>query len=181
MKTTKPTLKLPLPRIASIFFGMLTFLLFLNCDRPSADKPNSKKFTLIGKYQFHYQIDVGEEGHSHGDIKVFEGSLMDKKKENIVGRYTGKLDFLSLPQKNGSPDQVHEDRFRTIVFEFDDGSTIVIKGLSHYSFGESFMDIDDPRDAAIIGGTGIYIGARGQVSTTRITDIHYEYKFEILP
>ncbi len=181
MKAIQPTLKRPLVRTASVFFGMLTFIMFLNCDCPSADNQNSKKFTLIAKSQSLNQLDVGEQGHSHGDIKFFEGSFKDEKNKNIVGRYTAMYETVSMPQKSGNPKQVHEDRFRTIIFEFDDGSTILVKGLTHFSVGKSRMDMNEPRDAAIIGGTGIYMGAKGQYTATRIAELLYEFKFEILP
>ena len=84
----QPTLKRPLARITRIYFGILSFLILFSCDRPPSDKPNSEKFTLIGKSQYLHQIDAGEEGHSHGDIRIFEGSLMDKISKNIVGQYT---------------------------------------------------------------------------------------------
>lgn len=180
MKTNQPTLKRPLARITSIFFGMLTFLMLFSCDRPSADKPNSEKFTLYSEDQSLVHIDIAHEGRSHGDIYVFE-ALLTEKNNNVVGRLTGKLVTASLPNKNNNPEQVHEDRFITMIFEFDDGSTILVNGITHYTVGVFRRTMNDPRDAAIIGGTGKYMGARGQVTTTRIADQRYELKFEILP
>ncbi len=180
MKTNQPTLKTHLARIVSIFFGMLTFLMLSSCGRSTADKPNSEIFTLMTKSQSHFQIDVGEEGHSHGDIRIFEG-LLTEKNENVVGRYTAMQNTVSLAQKSDNSDEVHEDRFRTIIFEFDDGSTMIATGISHFTVGEPRFAMNDPRVRAIIGGTGKYVGARGQITTTRIGEFLYEVKFEILP
>lgn len=90
------------------------------------------------------------------------------------------IETVFLPQDSSNPDLVHEDRFHTAIFEFDDGSTIVVIGLTHYTIGEPRLTKSDPRDSAIIGGTGIYTGVRGQITITRIEELHHEYKFEIL-
>lgn len=181
MKTNQPILKRSLVRTVSVFLGLITFLLYLNCDSVSTDNQHSKIFTLIAKSESLYELDVVEDGHSHGDIKIFEGSFTDKKNKNIVGRFTAMHETVSVPQKNGDREQVHEDRFRTIMLEFDDGSTILVKGLTHFSIGKSRMDMNESRGAAIIGGTGKYIGARGQYTATRIAELLYEFKLEILP
>lgn len=177
--TNQPTLIRLMVRNTSFSLCMLTFLTLLSCYSPSADKPDSEKFTLFLEIQSHFQIDVGEEGHSHGDIIIFEGLLTDKY-ENVVGRLTAKHIIGSLPHKNSNPNQVHEDRFRTLICEFDDSSTIVINGYTYYTIGEIMRIINDPRNTAIVGGTGKYLGARGQVTITRIGESFYEYKFEIL-
>ncbi len=180
MKTNQPTLKRPLTRITSIFLGMLTFLMLFSCDNPSADKQKSEKFTIISKLESHILIDSGEEGHSHGDKVIREGSFMDKNNKNDVGRYTLILETVTSPQKSGNSDQTHEDRILTIIFQFNDGSTIIAKGITHYTVGESAIDINTPTVRAIIGGTGKYMGARGQYTVTRTGDSLFEVEFEIL-
>jgi hypothetical protein len=42
------------------------------------------------------------------------------------------------------------------------------------------MDTGNGQIRAVIGGTGKYIGARGQVTTTRNDDQTYEHRFELL-
>ena len=42
------------------------------------------------------------------------------------------------------------------------------------------MALNYPLIQAITGGTGKYMGVRGQVTTTRIADESYEHKFELL-
>jgi hypothetical protein len=61
-----------------------------------------------------------------------------------------------------------ETRLRTLVFELPKGQ-IVAKGVTTYRTGPDFVPLD-PREPAvipIIGGTGAYFGATGELRTTR--------------
>jgi hypothetical protein len=57
---------------------------------------------------------------------------------------------------------------------------IVVSGASVYPEQSVEMAINNPQVRAVIGGTGDFIGARGQVTTVRNEDGSYEHSFEIL-
>lgn len=164
-----------------IYFGILAVLTLSGCKQSQSlnNNPSSKKIVVISELQYRHTMNISEEDDSNGSITVFESLLLDSESE-VVGRMNGKLVAYSMPNKNDNANRVHEDKFRTIVFTFEDAGTIIIDGVSHYPAGEPIMALNDPRETAITGGTGIYIGARGEVTTTRISETQYEHEFNLI-
>jgi len=72
------------------------------------------------------------------------------------------------------------DRVSQIVLDFGDIDTIVIAGKSVYPHGAHEMTIDVPQVRAVVGGTGRYVGARGQMSTTRRDQGLYEHSITLI-
>lgn len=58
-------------------------------------------------------------------------------------------------------------RYRTLVFEFADGQ-VVAEGVSRYASAGPFLKPGKRTTIAIIGGTGAYVGAMGQVKTVHL-------------
>ena len=67
-----------------------------------------------------------------------------------------------------------------VVFDLGSGDSIVVAGGSVYAKATTEMNSDMPQRRAVIGGTGKFLGARGQVTTTRKGDGTYEHRFELL-
>ena len=68
-----------------------------------------------------------------------------------------------------------------MVFDFGEGNTIVVGGKSIYpNIDKSEIVENQPQLRAIIGGTGSFIGARGQISTKRNDDGTYEHLVELV-
>ena len=65
-----------------------------------------------------------------------------------------------------------ELRERSLTFQLTAG-TIVARGLSFYPLGDRELRPGKPGVIAVIGGTGAYIGASGEVTTTRLADGTY--------
>ena len=82
------------------------------------------------------------------------------------------------------PEQDHEifqDRIVQMVFDLGDTNTLVIGGKSVYPHkGGHEMKENQPQIRAIIGGTGNFIGARGQATTTRNDDGTYEHRIQLV-
>lgn len=119
-------------------------------------------------------VDLGAEGASHGDLLMFEAALLGEDGEN--GNLTGFLLTADLPDDG----QVLEERIGSLVFHLGGESSIVVHGGSVYPEGGVEMETGAGQVRAVIGGTGEYIGARGQVTTTRNEDGTYEHHFELL-
>jgi hypothetical protein len=119
-------------------------------------------------------VDLGQEGRSVGDVLGFEAKLQEDNK--VVATINGYNVIMDVA---GSGEKL-EDRFSHIVFDFGNGSTIVIAGRSAYtpSTLEIVDKVEQPR--AIVGGTGKYIGARGQVTTSRNPDGSYNHIIELV-
>ena len=115
-------------------------------------------------------VDVGEKGASHGDILAFEATFTVDN--GTKGEIRGMVTTVDVP--NGA-NEAHYDRVENIVLDFGGQDTLVAIGKSIYPGGAGEIVPDTPVVRAIAGGTGRYIGARGQISTSRREDGRYEH------
>lgn len=69
-----------------------------------------------------------------------------------------------------------EARSRTLTFDTPDGQ-IQVAGLSYYPIADRELAKAEPVVIAVVGGTGKYLGATGEVETTRLADGSYEHVF----
>jgi hypothetical protein len=72
-----------------------------------------------------------------------------------------------------------ERRMRNVVFYLGDGQ-IVASGMGLYPKTEQYLVVSVPHRIAIVGGTGKYLGARGEVTTTRRADGTYRHVLTLL-
>lgn len=133
------------------------------------------RFTIHQDLPVLGHVDVGAPGRSHGDILAFEAALTGE--DGSTGTLSGILITVDLP---GDGEDVFEDRLGQLVFDFGEGSKILAAGDSVYAEDKHEMSADQPQIRAVIGGTGRYIGARGQLTTTRNGDGSYEHEFELI-
>lgn len=139
---------------------------------------NAQQHTLFNVYQDPpaiTRVDLGHPGHSHGDMLAFEAGLTAE--DGTKGTLHGILITVDLP---GDGDDVHEDRIGQLVFALGASDGIVVAGGSIYAETTAEMNADQPQVRAVIGGTGRYLGARGQVTTSRHEDGSYEHAFELI-
>ena len=120
------------------------------------------------------QVDLGDKGASHGDMLAFEAGLTAE--DGTKGMLSGVLITVDLPDG----DDLFEDRIGQLVFTLGSGDTIVVAGVSNYTEATAEMNAGQPQIRAVIGGTGRYLGARGQVTTSRNADGSYEHAFELI-
>ncbi len=72
-----------------------------------------------------------------------------------------------------------EKRTRNVVFYLSDGQ-IVASGMGLYTKTEQYLVVSVPHRIAIVGGTGKYLGARGEVTTTRSVEGTYRHVLTLL-
>jgi hypothetical protein len=120
-------------------------------------------------------IDLGEAGTSHGDLLAFEAGISTD--DGMTGTLSGILITIDLPDHDGD---VFEDRIGNLVFDFGTTDSIVVAGTSVYSADTVEMNADQPQVRAVIGGTGQFLGASGQVTTTRNDDGSYDHVFQFI-
>jgi hypothetical protein len=119
--------------------------------------------------------DLATEGASHGDMLAFQAKfVMDS---GTAGVLNGLL--ITVDIADGELDLL-EERIGQLAFDFGNGDSILVAGQSGYPGTEHEMSADAPQRRAVIGGTGIYMGARGQITTTRNTGGSYEHMFELM-
>ena len=121
------------------------------------------------------EVDSGEKGASKGDQFHFEARVNDENGEP-VGIVLGELSVTGEAGKFGRPRGLQINRSQ-LVFRLDEGDIMAL-GLSEYARAGWKLDVEEPARRAIIGGTGEYAGARGELVTTRNSDGTYEQEFE---
>ena len=114
-------------------------------------------------------LDLGPKLHSHGDALLFGAEVTTD--EGDTGRLQGMLVTLEFT-KDGSMSV--ENRIGHLQFTFEDGM-ILVAGMTSYTQGEQEMEEGQPQPRAIIGGTGAYMGAGGEVITERNDDGTYTH------
>jgi len=136
---------------------------------------SDQTLTLVQDLPVITHVDVGSEGSTHGDIRAFEAVFRDEN--GAPGVISGILMTVEIPIGESG---FFLDRVSQIVLDFGDIDTIVIAGKSVYPHGAHEMTIDVPQVRAVVGGTGRYVGARGQMSTTRRDQGHYEHSITLI-
>ena len=106
-------------------------------------------------------------------VSVHEAVLRSNKGKP-VGTFHVVITSVNLP----AADAV-EKRMRNVVFYLGDGQ-IVASGMGLYPNTEQFLVVKVPHRIAIVGGTGKYLGARGEVTTTRSVEGTYRHVLTLL-
>lgn len=122
-------------------------------------------------------IDIGQTGGTHGDVIAFDAPI------NSANGLSGKLSGIITTVDIVESDDVFQDRIAELVFDFPDVGTLVVGGKSVYPFdgsGSEEMTINNPQTRAVLGGTGEFLGALGQVETTRNEDLTYRHSFDLV-
>jgi hypothetical protein len=120
-------------------------------------------------------VDIGDPGVSHADMLAFEATITSD--DGSSGILRGILITVDIPDDSGD---VLEDRVGQLVFDLGDGNMLVVSGASVYPDQSIEMATNKEQIRAVIGGTGRFIGARGQVTTVRADRGHYDHTFELL-
>jgi hypothetical protein len=106
----------------------------------------------------------------------FEG-ILRRKSGNKVGILVGQQEVFDVDL---SINDEEEMRMRTLVFHLNSGHQIIAQGLSIYRAGENKFKPGKLFTIAIIGGTGKYIGVRGELVTLLRADGTYRHKFRFM-
>ena len=124
-----------------------------------------------------HPVDLHVEGASVADMVLYEAAIAGERGES--GTLTGVLITADVPDpETGDP---HQDRLGQLSFDLGGGDSLVIAGEAVYPGAEAEMAAGAAQLRAVVGGTGDFIGARGQVATTRGGDGGgYRHAFTLL-
>ena len=163
-------------RPAILAAGLVTpLLLFTAC---GSDGTAAESTTLVVTQQAPtlVDIDLATEGKTVGDLLAFTAPITAEG--GITGNLIGQLVTIDLADP--ATGDVVEERLGNLVFDFADG-TLVVAGGTEYPASEREMQAGQPQTRAVTGGTGEYIGSRGEVTTERNADGTYTHTFTLLP
>lgn len=120
-------------------------------------------------------IEMGSDAETHGDVLAFDATFTAD--DGTKGTMSGLITTVSVPGKDGD---LFFERIAQIVLDFGGIDTLVVGGKSVYQQEKGEINVDAPQVRAIMGGTGRFIGARGQLTTIRRDAGHYEHKIELV-
>ena len=112
-----------------------------------------------------------------GAIVFFNGALRNEDGV-MVGEIMGVLTSMEIAQ-DALPEY---DRMRELIFNLEGGQIFALGASSYRGIDEipDFPGVNTPVEAAVVGGTGKYIGALGTVTTTLLDDKTYTHEFILL-
>ena len=123
-------------------------------------------------------LDLGEPGNSPGDVYHFFATLHSAPGGPVTGEVFGSKTLIKIATDT-NPNL--ETRATVLFFTFaNHQDQIVAVGATDYPPTAGEFDASQPVVRAVLGGTGKYIGARGQVASTRNADGSYKQVFTLL-
>ena len=133
-------------------------------------------FTLVQALPHIDFTDVAAKGDSPGDTEEFYAPLTRDGKP--AGHVSGVLMIEDMPN-NVTGVAGAEERLTLLNFDLPDG-LIMVGGQAPYPAGEQTMRPQAPAVRPVIGGTKAYLGARGEVTTTKQSDQTYLHEFHLI-
>lgn len=118
-------------------------------------KPTWQEMTFTFEVTEDERFDIGATSHSHGDIDVIRGDLVSDGK--VIGELISLRTVIDINEPSGT---LEEDRMATTQLDFENG-TINLQLLYTGVYG---VPTSGHNEVAITGGTGDYVGIRGEAS-----------------
>ena len=128
--------------------------------------------TLVIQQEHATVVPLFDGGESHGDAMAFEGTITGP--DGLVGVIAGVLHTARLHEGRES------DRVGSAVFSFGGDDSISVAGVTSYEPEQSISTAGTRRAGAVIGGTGQFIGAKGERESVRNEDGSWTHTFTLL-
>jgi hypothetical protein len=138
-----------------------------------SDDADTQQLTLTSKGGEVVYSDLGEKGPGAGDVRTFTGPLYEEDGTTDAGRIDGSIAVTATDDATGTE---LENRIGQIVFTLD-GGTIVAIG-NYAAEPTATVPAEGGAVRAIVGGTGDYEGASGEVTQTADGDDAYRYELD---
>ena len=156
---------------------LITWSLIAGCDQHSKNA-STETTTVYQDAPKMSLLDLGVPGNSLGDVYHFSASLHSERGGPVTGEVIGSKTLVKLAT-DANPNL--ERRATLLFFTFAEGKDQIIAfGAADYSPSAPEFDAGKPVVRPVLGGTGKYMGARGQVTSTRNADGSYTQVFALL-
>lgn len=156
--------------ISRVAVGIISIFILAGCSQG----PEIITLTHAAGTSNTVSVDVNP-GGAQGDVAVFDSPVY--KDGELYGSMIGTMTKVGALGSGTHPDR--EERLLTAVFDLPEGQ-IVVEGLSFYKSEATKLEKSEPYVRAIVGGTGAYVGARGEVSTIHNEDDTYTHTIKLL-
>lgn len=153
----------PLPIILSsvVLSAVVTLGLLRSPLVPTPQAPQTQQMVLEQGVPMLKHFEIGGPGLTDGDLHVFSASFTGA--DGVSGTVYGQMVTVDMPDG----DDLHADRLVNLTFDFGDDNTIVVAGQSKYPKDAQEMQANVGQPRPIIGGTGRYTGAAGELISQR--------------
>jgi hypothetical protein len=156
---------------------LLVSIVMTACGQRSTD-PSSETLTVYQDAPTLNLLDNGPSGNSPGDVHHFFAPLHSRPGGPVTGEVFGTKTLVKLAT-DANPNL--EQRTTLLSFTFGDRKDqIIVLGVVDYSPTGPEFNASQPVVRAVLGGTGKYMGARGQLTSTRNADGSYTQVFTLL-
>ena len=157
--------------------ALLISIVMAACGEHSTN-PSTETFTVYEDEPKMTLLNLGAPGNSLGDVYHFVAPLHSERGGPVTGELVGSKTLVKVPTETNP----NLERRATLMFFtfYDRKDQIIAFGVAHYSPGAPEFDPGHSAVRAILGGTGKYIGARGQLTSTRNADGTYTQVFTLL-
>jgi len=170
-------MNLTLPRIVTGLAALFASVLITACGAHSTNQ-STEIFTVYEDAPKMSLLDLGAPGKSLGDVYHFSAPLPSERGGPVTGEVIGSKTLVKVAT-DANPNL--ERRATLLFFTFADAKDQIIAfGAADYSSSAPEFDADQPVVRPVLGGTGKYMGARGQVTSTRNADGSYTQVFTLL-
>jgi hypothetical protein len=156
---------------------VLVSIVVTACGQRSTN-PSSETLTVYQDAPTLTLLDHGPAGRSPGDVHHFFAPLHSRPGGPVTGEVFGTKTLVKLAT-DANPNL--EQRATLLSFTFGDRQDqIIVLGVVDYSPTGAEFNPSQPVVRAVLGGTGKYMGARGQLTSTRNADGSYTQAFTLL-
>ena len=157
--------------------ALFASVLITACGAHSSNQ-STENFTVYEDAPKMSLLDLGAPGNSLGDIYHFSAPLHSERGGPVTGEVIGSKTLVKMAT---DADPNLERRATLLFFTFADRKDQIIAfGVADYKPSAPEFDAAQPAVRAILGGTGKYMGVRGQVTSTRNADGSYTQVFTLL-
>jgi hypothetical protein len=108
----------------------------------------------------------------HGDVMTYEGEISGP--DGLSGVIAG---FNTSARRH---EETHWDRVGMATFSFDGDDSICVTGVVRYEADQQHSTPQTRHVSAVVGGTGQFIGARGELASVRNDDGSFTHTFTLL-
>lgn len=117
-------------------------------------------------------VHVTDGNEDHGDVMTYEGGITGP--DGLEGVIAG---FNTSARRHG---ETHWDRVGMATFSFAGDDSICVSGVVRYEADQQHSTPDTRHVSAVVGGTGQFIGVRGELASVRNADGSFTHTFTLV-
>jgi hypothetical protein len=163
-------------RSAALAVATIAAALTLAACGDDSDSDERRTLTFTGPAADVTVSDLGRKGADPGDLRSFSQEIFEEGSDEPAGRLDGTVALTDIEELNGTD---VEYRAGQIQFTLADGN--LVAAGNYIAEPDAAVPVEEGVVRPIVGGTGEYFGASGEVTTIPegAEGFRYELEFEL--